>query len=202
MTAALTLRAHGFTVPACLAIDGLPAYVSFGQTGAVNAFDPTTMLARAVSITGVAGGAGGTFRIQGYDVYGEPMTEHITAAAGAATTNGLKAWKFVQKVTPLFTDAHNYSVGTADVYGLPLRADVYGYVNSTFNNAPVTAPTFVAAVTSTPTSTSGDVRGTIVVTSDGTKRLQIMQGVSPANINALTATDYSALYGKTQYAGT
>lgn len=200
MTAALFIKPTGKTVPACLALDGLPGFVSFGQTmpvgtGSIQVFDPTTMLARAVSITGVSGGAGGNFTVRGYDVYGNPQSETIAAAAGAATTNGKKAFKFVASVTPAFTDAHNYSVGTTDIYGLPLRADSYGYVITTFNNILLTNPTFVAAVTAAQTATNGDVRGTFTVASDNTKRLQVMQGVSMAQLAALTPGSTAGLFG-------
>jgi len=201
MTASLFLKPTGKTVPACLAIDGLPDFVAFGQSGAVQLFDPTTMIARAVSITGVADGTGGVFTVRGYDVYGNPQTEQITAAAGAATTNGKKAFKFIASITPGFTDAHTYSVGTADIYGLPLRADAYGYVNATFNNVPVTNTTFVAGVETAPTATSGDTRGTITETADGTKRLQVFQGISVAQLASLTPTDYSGLFGVAPYSG-
>lgn len=199
MTAALFIKPTGLTVPACLAIENLPAQVSFGQSGAIQLWDPTTMMARAVSITGVSGGTGGAFTVRGYDVYGQPMSETITATSGATTTNGKKAFKFVASVTPEFSDAHNYSVGQADIYGLPLKASTYGLVNSTFNNAPVTSPTFVAADTTAVSATTGDVRGTIVVTSDGTKRLQIMQGTSVGNLATLGAGVYTGMFGLTQF---
>jgi hypothetical protein len=200
MTAAYTVPMNGNVVPACLAIDGLPGIVTMGQSGSKAYVDPTKAIARAVSITGVAGGSGGHFLVAGFDLYGQPQTENINASAGAVTTNGKKAFKFVQSVTPLFADAHNYSVGTTDIYGLPWRADVYGYVNAAWNNAAVTSPTFVAADTTSPaTATTGDVRGTIVApsASDGTKRLQVMMGISPANANALTPTSFVGMFGVT-----
>ena len=72
-------------------------------------FDPTQGLARCVSITGASGGAGGTFTIAGWDIYSTPMTQTITVAAGVNTVNSTKAFKYIQSVTPNFTDAHNYS---------------------------------------------------------------------------------------------
>ena len=199
-TAAQFIQPTGNTVPACLALDGAVAFKAFGQSGALSAWDPTTTLSRAISITGVSGGAGGAFKIVGYDVYGNLQHETITAAAGVATTNGVKAWKYIVSVTPQFADAHNYSVGTADVYGLMFRADSYGYVMTTFNNVLLTNPTFVAAVTTTPTATSGDTRGTIVAASDGTKRLQVMQGISIANLAAATPGDTSSMFGRAPFA--
>lgn len=202
MTAALFLPPSGNTVPAILAIDGLPGFTAFGQSKALSVFDPTTMLARAVSLTGVASGSGGAVTVRGYDVYGQAMTETITMTSGATTTNGKKAFKFIASVTPGFTDTHTISAGTADIYGFPLKANTYGYVSATFNNAPVTAPAFVAADTTTPaTAITGDVRGTMTSTSDGTKRLQIMQGVSVGDLATLAAGVYTGYFGVTNYSG-
>lgn len=200
-TSAQFIKPTGKTVPSgVLAIENAVGVVSFGQSGAIQLWDPTTMIARAVSITGVLSGSGGVFTVRGYDVYGNIMAEEITAGAGAGTTNGKKAFKYIASVTPGFTDAHNYSVGVADVYGLPLRADTYGLVQATFNNAPVTSPTFVKADTTSPaTATTGDVRGTIVQTADGTKRLQVNQGVSVANLATLAPGVFTGLYGVTQF---
>lgn len=195
-TAAQFIKPTGKTIPtAVLAIDGIVAFKSFGQSGSIALWDPTTMISRAVSISGVSGGAGGLFIVRGYDLFGNAMAEEITVAAGANTVNGKKAFKCVASVTPQFSDAHNYSVGVADVYGLPFYASSYGYVNSTFNNAPVTSPTFLAGVTTTGTATSGDPRGTIVVTADNTKRLQVMQGISVASLSTLAPGVLTSVYG-------
>lgn len=180
----------GVKVTGLLAIGGAAGTVSFGQSGAIQFWDPTKALARAISITGVSGGAGGAFKIAGFDVYGFPMNETITAAAGAATTNGKKAWKYITSVTPQFTDAHNYSVDTTDIIGFPLRVDEWPYVE-VFDGAAtptlVTSATgFVAAVTTTASATTGDVRGTYALqsASDGTKRVVLFVTPSTANIGS------------------
>lgn len=201
MTAPLTIKSSGNTVPACLAIENLPAFTAFGQSKAIQTYDPSTMMARAVSVTGVGSGSGGTVTIRGYDVYGQALTETITLGAGVNTVAGKKAFKFVASATPNFSDTHAISVGVSDVYGLPLRGAFYGYVNSTFNNAPVTTPGFVAADATTVSATTGDVRGTITVTSDGTKRLQIMQGVGPFALSGLTPGTFTGLFGVVNYSG-
>lgn len=201
MTAPLFIKPTGRTVPASLAIDGPPGFAVFGQNKSLQAWDPTTTIARAVSVTGVGSGSGGAVTIRGYDLYGQAMTETITLGAGANTVNGKKAFKFVASATPAFSDTHAISVGTADVYGFPLKALTYGYVSSTFNNAPVTAPGFVAADATTVTATTGDVRGTMTSTSDGTKRLQIMQGVSVSDLLSLAPGVYTGLFGVTNYTG-
>jgi hypothetical protein len=170
--------------------------LAFGSAGTVQLWNPAAVVGRAVSITGSTSGTGGNFTVAGYDAYGVPMTETITVGAGANTVNGKKAFKFISSVTPLFTDAHNYSVGLADVFGLPLRADYVGEVLLNRNTTVITAGTgFVAADTTTATATTGDVRGTYAVqsASDGTKRLIISQTPSIANISSATG-----LFGVTQ----
>lgn len=179
----------GMTVPAgVLAIDGIPYLIKFGVSGAVAIADPTRAVSRAVSISGVAGGTGGSFEVISIDLYGRYQTETIVVGAGAVTANGKKGCKFIASVIPSFTDAHDYSVGTTDIYELPLRADSYGYVGATWDNVPVTNPSFVAADTTVPpTMTTGSVRGTITLpsASDGIKRLQIQMGVSLANLSSI-----------------
>src|SRR6202012_4107737 len=110
-----------------LVLDGNPSLVNYGSPDpnskySNNRYAISSMGSRAGSVDGGAGGAGGAFPVRGYDVYAYPMAETITATAGATTVAGKKAFKFVTSVIPAFTDAHNYSFGTTDVFGLPLRA--------------------------------------------------------------------------------
>ena len=197
-SAATVIYQTGLTVPSgALAIDLIPALISFGQNGAVQCVDPRQNIARAVSITGVAGGTGGHFIVAGYDLYGQPQTENINATAGATTTNGAKGWKFITSVTPQFTDAHNYSVGTADIYEFSIAVYEFAALNIFWNNGAITANTgFVAAVTTTPSATTGSVRGTYATqsASDGTKKLQVWATVMPWNAASLNGT--ASVYGQ------
>ena len=169
----------------------------FGQVGTINLWNPQACVSRAVSITGSASSTGGNFLVSGYDIYGVPLTELIAGPAGATTTNGKKAFKYIASVVPQFTDAHNYSVGTTDIYGLPLRADFFSDIAINYNATIVTASTgFTAAVTTSPaTSSTGDVRGTYALQSaaDGSKRLSIRQFILPANAGSV-----AGLFGVTQ----
>ncbi len=190
-TAATTIPQTGNVVASgALAIDSLPATIAYGQNGGMLSPDPRKALARAVSITGVTGGSGGNFTVVGADLYGAPQTETIAAGAGAGTVNGTKTFKFIISVTPQFSDAHNYSVGTADIFGFPLRVDEFAYVTLCWNNGDITANTgFVAADTTSPaTLTTGDVRGTYAVqsSSDGTKKLQVFAAIPPWNATTIT----------------
>lgn len=187
-TAATTIRQTGNVVPSgVLAIDLVPGTVNPSQNGNIQIVDPTKSISRAISITGSTSGTGGTFTVRGYDLYGVALTETITATSGATTSNGKKAFKFITSVTPNFTDAHNYSVGTTDIYGFPIRVDKFPYALMAWNNALIAANTgFTAAVTTTATATTGDVRGTYAVqsASDGTKQLQVFITTSAANISS------------------
>jgi hypothetical protein len=126
-----------------------------------------------------------------------PMSEVIAAPASATTVNGKKAFKYIASVTPAFTDAHNYSIDTTDIIGLPLRSDFFGDTAINYNATGITASTgYVAAVTTSPaTTTTGDVRGTYALQSaaDGSKRLMIRQFVLAANMGSI-----SGLFGVTQ----
>lgn len=174
-----------------LALDGNPGYQKFGIRDRTWFYDQTTFLARNVRITSGGNDSGITFLVSGYDVYGYAMTESITGA-NAGVASGKKAFKWITSITPSGAAASTVSAGTGDVYGLPLRADSFGYVYIIWNNSAVTANTgFLAADTTNPaTSTTGDARGTYATqsASDGTKRLEI--GIT-LNITALNTTPLS-----------
>lgn len=202
-TGGVVVAGSGNTVPAgSLVLDGLPSLVNYGTADSNgnfnnNAYAISSMIARAVSVLGVTAGAGGALTVRGYDIYGFPMSETITAAAGAGTTNGKKAFKFITSITPGFSDAHNYAVGTTDIFGFPIKAAFFHETMIWYNTTLITAGTgFVAADATTPaTATTGDVRGTYAVqsASDGTKRLSFAVGPSQSTIATAVG-----LFGQTQ----
>jgi hypothetical protein len=193
----------GLTLSAGVVIDGLPSLAVFGSKGNFQTgfYNRSTCVGRGVSITGVSGGTGGTFTVAGYDIYGYPMTQLVTVAAGVNTVNTLKTFKAVTSVTPNFTDSsHNYSVGTADLFGFGLLASFFGDVLINWNSAVITASAgFTAADTTTPATTAtGDVRGTYATqasASDGTKRMMIR--VTPT-LGSLVTNPTTGLFGQPQ----
>lgn len=202
MTASLTIPQTGLVVPSgTLAIDGLPGLVPFGQTGAIALVDPTRQIARAVSITGSSSATGGQFLFNGYDMYGQPQSELVTAGAGAVTTNGRKGWKFIATVTPQFTDAHNYSIGDADIYEFPIRVIEFPMATVGWANAIIASATgFTAADQTTPaTSTTGSVRGTYATqsASNGTNVLQMFVSPRVADLAAVAPTNLVPIFGVT-----
>lgn len=198
---ALTIPQTGNIVPAAaVSIDGTPGLIAYGQTGGVTLVDPTTTIARAVQVTAASGAAGGDFKVSGFDLYGAPMTEVITAGVGVNSVSGKKAFKFINSVVPSFTNAINYSVGTTDVIGTPLRVDKYAYVSVAYSDTPqTTSAGFVAALSTSPSSsTTADVRGTyqLQVASDGIKRLQMFIELAPAAVS--NPNDVTPIFGVTQ----
>jgi len=203
LASALTVWPSGNVIPAgSLAIDGAPGIVNFGLPSvsngntAVGLYDPTKSLARAVRITSGGSDSGINFTVNGYDVYGYPMTQTLAGAAiGVVTTT--KCFKFITSITHTGTVAGTLSVGTADVFGFPLRVDTINYTEMAWNGSIITANTgFTLADTTSPaTASTGDVRGSYAVqsASDGTKRLQVFVTPSVANVGSVTG-----LFGQTQ----
>jgi hypothetical protein len=192
----------GLSQTSGVVIDGLPTLKAFGTAGNFNTgfYDRSTCVGRAVSISGVSGGSGGTFTVNMIDIYGYPLTQLVTVAAGANTVSTLKTCKAVVSVVPNFTDSsHNYSVGTADIYGFGILATYFDDVMIWWNSALITASAgFVTAdLTSPATTATGDVRGTYATqsASDGTKRLTMR--VIPT-LGKIQANPTTGLFGQAQ----
>lgn len=161
-----------------------------------------TLLGRAVAVTAAASATYATATISGYDVYGYPMSEAVTITAGS-TVNGKKAFKYIKSVVLSGGTAdttHVYSIGTADVYGLPIRSDTFGDIlvnsaGSLTGTTLITAATnYIAGVSITATTTTGDARGTFVITgSTGATRVLVRQTPPVYNVGSI-----SGLFGPTQ----
>lgn len=188
---------------------GIPL-VPFGPSGTIQLYNPLCMLGRAVSIT-TAATDNTVYTVNGYDIYGYPMSESITAN-GASTVAGKKAFKYISSITAPATGTRGatITVGTQDIFGFPLYSGGFQAIATTagteniqdvsvyWGTPPVvtTATTgYVAGVNTTPSSTTGDVRGTYAVQSaaDGTKRLIVYQTPNPAIMAGA-----SGLFGLTQ----
>lgn len=157
---------------------------------------------RAVSITiGTGTIADTAVTVSGLDVYGQAMSEVIqTGTTQSTTVNGKKAFSQVTQVAVAGDCGGTIAVGTTDILGAPVRITDAGYIaRSGWAGALADdAGTFVAAVTTTATTTSGDVRGTYVPSSapNGTRRL-VMGILLPAIAVGPNATRTGAL-GVTQ----
>src|SRR5215475_1339569 len=183
-----------------LALDGAGGRLSFGALATVQLWDPAKLIGRAVQARTAGSGAGTvTLTVNGYDVYGQPLSENITYSGSSNTrVNGKKAFKYINSCT-VNGAGTNIGVGTTDIFGFPLRSDaLLFYTRLWWNAAEITATTgYVAADTTTATATTGDVRGTYAVqsASDGSKRLQIAMIIPPSNLGTtaglLGVTDFT-----------
>jgi hypothetical protein len=184
LAAAFNVLATGLIVPVgALQIDAAPAWFGYGTSGAVQGWTGAAC-GRAVSLTSLGNLSAINFTIRGFDLYGLPQTETLAGPNGN-TVNGKKGWKWITSVTPNGSSATTVSVGTADVFEFPIRADRFGKVGIVWNNSWFTNSVgFVAADTTSPASaTTGSVRGTFTLqgdTSNGVKSMQVEQGVPPA----------------------
>jgi hypothetical protein len=157
-------------------------------------YNPLCMVGRNIRITTQSGDTA-VYTVRGFDVYGFPMTEAITAN-GATTVSGKKAFKYVQSVTPVGTVGAGASVGTGDVYGFPLFSLTFQDVNMSWgtntNTGLITSNVgYTAGDTTNPqTSTNGDPRGTYAVqsASNGTQRFTVWQAPAPTNIITTVGT--------------
>lgn len=141
-----------------------------------------------------------TVTISGYDYFGQAMTEAITVSTAGTAKSGKKAFYQIVSAT-ISGSATAVTIGTTDIFGLPVRCIDAGYVVKVgWNNTLAQdAGTFVVAdMTNPATSTTGDVRGTYTPSSasDGSKRL-VMTIALPAIAVGPNATRTGAL-GVTQ----
>lgn len=156
---------------------------------------------RCVTIT-AAGANTATYRVSGYDQYGQPMTQDL-AAPSTSTVATTKAFKTVVSVTNRNATAgtNGLTVGFNDKLGLPVRVTDVGYITSVKWSATLAqdAGTFVAADTTDPaTASTTDVRGcyTPSSASNGSRRL-VMTIALPALAVGPNATRVGA-FGVTQ----
>ena len=172
--------------------------------------DGTTVLQlntpRALQLTTVSGtiATSRNLTISGYDYYGQSMTEVIatgTTSSAVANVSGKKAFYQVSSIAINGSLPVAITVGTTDIFGLPVRCFDAGYVVKVgWNNtlAQDAGTLTVADMTNPATSTTGDVRGTYLPSSasNGVKRL-VMTIAVPAIAVGPNATRTGAL-GVTQ----
>lgn len=115
------------------------------------------------NITVVASGAAvSNVTVIGRDYLGQPMRESFTLN-GTTPVVGLKAFKYVDRITAGVTAATTINVGWGTKFGLPYktRAIVREYVDQ----VPAAAGTLAQPVLTDPqTTTTGDPRGTYIPT--------------------------------------
>lgn len=123
-----------------------------------------------------------TIQVNGYDVYGEAMTELTSVTAtGTSKTNAslgtaLKAFKYIKSIVLIAAGnatANSLSLGFGDTLGLPFRVDNENKVLPIGNKAVDASATVIKADDTNPqTSATGDPRGTVKfnTATDGAKK--------------------------------
>lgn len=182
LAAAFTVLNTGLIVPAAtLRIGANPAWLGFSQSGAFQIWTGAGV-GRCVSLTSTSNLSAINYTIRGYDLYGRPQSE-VLAGPNNATVNSLKGYKWITSITPSATNAGQVSVGTADKFQFPLRAGRFWETTIYWNDTLITASTGFVGASALATA---DPRGTYAIqgaASDGTIRLQIVQRITPANLN-------------------
>ena len=153
---------------------GAPAVASTTVILATTAVAVTTVVALATvyvtdaprALQVVSSNAGDTARtvtIRGFDEFGNAMTEVLTLN-GATPVLGKKAFNTVVSYQASVALLGNLSIGTQNVFGLPVVLDQVGNIIKENTDGAVsgTAGTYVAADFTLPSGTTGDVRGTYV----------------------------------------
>ena len=134
-------------------------------------------IARNLSVTCASNMSTQTVGAIGVDVYGNVMCENITGP-NATTVYGKKSFARIDQLYVWGTGTiYAFSIGFGKTFGLPISLVQTALVLKELQNGAIpTAGTFVAADYSTPTATTGDVRGTWTpnATLDGTIALAIL----------------------------
>ena len=176
--------------------------------------DPYQSLTRGWRVvSNNAADTGWTVKAAGYDLYGNFQTETLPVTANG-TTWGKKTFKYFVSFVPTKSGstAGTFSIGTSDVFGFAIRNDKWEYDNFYWAGAFLVASTgWTTADTTTPaTSTTGDVRGTIQIgtngplgsgatggASNGTLRMALFSTIPFYNLTQASNSNPVPLYGAT-----
>lgn len=145
----------------------------------------TSPFGRTLSLT--SADADGVLTVYGRDYLGQQMTQQVTMVTSAGATT--KAFKYVDKVISSTNDGA-ITITCGSGHGLPFCAQEI--VRETVDGVAATEGTITAAVSTTPSATTGDVRGTFNpnTATDSAKDIE----VTYVTTNRLTG----GLYGQPQ----
>jgi len=125
---------------------------------------------RNITTTSSSAAADTVFTVTGYDYWKVKMVEAITIASGDSAKAGLKAFAYIESIAIYSagnTESDTATVGFGDVLGLPYKLASKGdLISASFNGVNEAVAALTAAVTTDPaTAITGDVRGTVDMTS-------------------------------------
>jgi hypothetical protein len=172
------------------------------KAGATRIYDPSQMLSRVVTVTNGVGGSG-SVTVRGFDIYEQPMSQ-VIAITASSTVAGTKAFAYISsvQVNAGGVTTGGVSIGTANIFGLPVRADVVEYQQGFQGGVAIPITSYVLADQTTPATNtsggSGDVRGTVAMTTpNATTRLVVLQTSPAATAVRTTNIDARGLFGVT-----
>ena len=183
------------------------------------AFDPTQAMTRVLTVTAASIGSGtSAITVSGYDIYGVPMSELLTAN-GTTTVAGKKAFKYINNIV-LTTAATSVTpalitVGTGDSAGINLRSDRWEALEVAYGGGwAMTSASWSAALSTTAGVGTVDVRGLLNASTmlfgssagsaaagapfDGVKRFFVSMQVPASNMLNATPLNAKSLYGTAQ----
>jgi hypothetical protein len=205
----------GLTPPASQFVPAVTAnaVAPYAAGGMGLLFDATQGASRTLALRQTTVTTGGSVTVAGYDVFGVAISETLTG--NGTTTFGKKAFKYVVSVTPSTTSptaTATFEVGIGDVFGFPVRADKGAYLTACYGTTFLTSTNgFTAAITGVSTATTGDVRGTLQISTagalgtsfvapliNGTSRLMMVYDLPMNNVLFATSTATASLFGVPQ----
>lgn len=193
------------------------------EAGLARVYNPREMLSRNIAVQSVTAiTVAYSAVVSGWDVWGAPMTEVISAAATVTTFMGRKAFKYISSITSGTTAPSSQAVafGIGDVIGLPLRSEYWEQVDACWNGVSMTNFSgFVSGLVGTTVANSTtDVRGTLqlstsiitgglatamsVIASNGTGRFTVNLNVTPMAQILATPLSQIPMFGQSQYTAT
>lgn len=159
---------------------------SFGgafQAGLAKVVNPRETLTRNISMQSVTAQTMSGI-VSGWDLWGNPMTE-LLALAAQTSMAGKKAFKYIGSFVPGTGSAGGsqaFSLGLGDTFGFPIRNDEMEQARVWWNGSGAgNYNGYSAAVTTPATSTTGDVRGTIQIST------AILTGVLATSVSAVAS---------------
>src|SRR5262249_6727864 len=138
------------------------------EAGLAKVYNPKEMCTRSLAFTGATAIAVAySAVISGWDVWGNAMTEVVSAAATVTTFASRKAFNYISSITSGTTVPSSQTVafGLSDVVGLPMRCDYWEELYVTWNGAAMAnsngfSPGIVGTTVQNSTT---DVRGTLAL---------------------------------------
>lgn len=157
------------------------------EAGLARVMNPRETLTRNIVIS-LATSGNYSALVSGWDVWGNPMTELITAAS-QTTVAGKKAFKYIGAVVSGTGSTDPVAVGLGDTFGFPFRTDEWEQIDIFWNGSGASSSNgFSGAVLTSPaTNTTGDVRGTIQIST------AVLTGVLATSVSAIASNGTSRL---------